>query len=505
MRSPAPLFITLSVAGCHGGVGSTAASIPRTSHHHELGSLAIRTGDSPHGCDPTDASDGTAEKDGVKMADAPRSSKPQPDGAKAGTAALEAGAENEEDVPVPTGGAPPDKPPARDRGTIREVKEDAPVTTDSVQTNKASVGPAGDETRPTTQSPDDPDDDDDEPTTTPEPKDSLEGVNVAEAARFELLYTNRIPDTVPATPAVIQCPPRSVDTAGFGGAHEVFAERFEKGSSSAVHKGLSFLPDGTLHWLALKTMTPEASGALVRTLQRDKAALELLQDSKIAPQLVAHMPFTSAYCGYRTSVMVLAGDRTLHYLNRSVERHNLSIHASIAIEGLKLLRTLHSFGIIHGDIHMGNLVFFRDAPIAKTLRLIDFGLAAPFVDSTTGKHILDTPRGDSRIVWTPTLLSPFELAGSTPTRRDDLYRFAEIFVSMVLGDKELVALESRDASPKTVLEWKTARDVSRMDYTFARFYEYAKNLRFDERPDYEMWISKFRRILGTGADKIVSG
>ena len=104
-----------------------------------------------------------------------------------------------------------------------------------------------------------------------------------------------------------------------------------------------------------------------------------------------------------------------------------------------LLEKLHLHGIVHGDIHMGNIAF-RDPQAPwnvnnPDLVLIDFGRARfyPLDD-----ELLAAAKAGAHD--TKTLLSPWELEGHRKAPRDDVFRLFVIFAFAVQGEQNLFDL-----------------------------------------------------------------
>jgi serine/threonine protein kinase len=116
------------------------------------------------------------------------------------------------------------------------------------------------------------------------------------------------------------------------------------------------------------------------------------------------------------------------------------------IEIFDTLLHLHMNGMIHGDIHSGNLVYDTDR---EHLYLIDF-------DRFMYKNSLDIEQGGSHrhmFVRVHRLLSPWEIEGYSPSFRDDIYRaistIAELMHPYTLYNQFLSRL-----SPPDLLWWK---------------------------------------------------
>ena len=95
--------------------------------------------------------------------------------------------------------------------------------------------------------------------------------------------------------------------------------------------------------------------------------------------------------------------------------------ALIGFKMLKILQQLHDHaGIVHGDIHAGNLIY---ESARNGLKLIDFGLANFIMPA----NVQGPPRAQHY------LYAPWEQEGFRPERRDDVYRAVIILVEFFVG------------------------------------------------------------------------
>jgi hypothetical protein len=148
-----------------------------------------------------------------------------------------------------------------------------------------------------------------------------------------------------------------------------------------------------------------------------------------------------------SSIRLIVEEQVGSTLNRCFDSvialppRDLVIFATNAfIRIIQLLHQIHTLGIIHGDIHAGNIAFASldgcplDSP--QELVLIDFGFAE-FFPADLGKEpfVGFGVYGNSN----PAFLSPFELAGFRRGRRDDIYRAFEMYIHMLTkGDLRTV-------------------------------------------------------------------
>jgi serine/threonine protein kinase len=210
-------------------------------------------------------------------------------------------------------------------------------------------------------------------------------------------------------------------------------------------------------------------------------------------------PVVSEICQIRMLVTDLIPgtsllDRVLSNTQPSLRERSLW---KIAAGALEAVRKFHSSGFAHGDIHMGNFMVSQGS---TTPRLIDLGRANPFADEY-GTHIEQRagdvggpPVGSTLNIL---LLSPWHIESNLgmkyrSSRRDDIFRLAEMFFQMSSLDFMVDLTSFPKESPERFLEFKLeAANQRRFKRPFRHFYRYSLGLRFDEEPDYEKWITVF--------------
>jgi hypothetical protein len=170
----------------------------------------------------------------------------------------------------------------------------------------------------------------------------------------------------------------------------------------------------------------------------------------------------------------------------------------VFIQIVTLLENLHDQGFVHGDIHVGNVVQRSTTSLDLDLVLIDFGLSKFFP-----VEIGTNPRIDPIIYsgLSPSLLSRYQLAGFRTTRRDDLYRAFEIFLTLVSGFEypRIFGAHGQDANviknnPEHVINGLSSyRGIGALMEELGGSFEnwkliflYLSNeLEIDKRPDYD--------------------
>ena len=179
-----------------------------------------------------------------------------------------------------------------------------------------------------------------------------------------------------------------------------------------------------------------AAGAEVRLLLQERAGM----DMEIYFQLLRRR---------RSSI----GDDGKRFL-RSV--------LALGWKSVEVLQKLHKKGIIHGDIHAGNIMFkspkgsIEDYDLLadddEEIVLVDFGYARYFVNEIGTEPVQPMLPG-----MNPMLLSLWNLFHRRTGRRDDIYRVFDM-LSMILSDwsretalKNLIAAHIRD-NPKEAID-----------------------------------------------------
>lgn len=225
-------------------------------------------------------------------------------------------------------------------------------------------------------------------------------------------------------------------------------------------------------------------------LWKETAILKLLSGYKgLTSTYVAatYSESISQLCQLRTMVMERVGETSLmrHLMakNRPLDKQFVS---SVGIAAINLLETVHSTGLVHGDVHGGNFVFYKSDP-AASLRIIDFGRTRPYIDAKTGNHVPLTRLGENN--WNPVLLSVGELEGWTVSRRDDLFRLAELLIYLISASEEIYSVRGT----QEVLRFKRNRKFSTIvPEGFVQFYKETMALDFEATPDYNRFRSLVR-------------
>jgi len=159
----------------------------------------------------------------------------------------------------------------------------------------------------------------------------------------------------------------------------------------------------------------------------------------------------------------------------------------VSLQMLRSLQKLHECGYCHRDIKPGNFVDSQASSLQNptdlvkcdTVYLIDFGLSFSYL-TENGDHI---HRSRSHFRGTYRYCSINSHKRVQPSRRDDLESLGYVFIYLLNGSVEW----SDCKDPDEVKIQKENLDLSvsgQLTSSVKTFIIYARNLRFDEKPDY---------------------
>ncbi|ORZ00152.1 kinase-like domain-containing protein [Syncephalastrum racemosum] len=174
--------------------------------------------------------------------------------------------------------------------------------------------------------------------------------------------------------------------------------------------------------------------------------------------------------------------------------------AIIGKQMLRLLQGIHGKGWLYRDVKPDNFLIGRPrTPGEKQLYLIDFGMAKPYIDPKTGKHIIYRERGC--LSGTARYMSINTHQGKEQSRRDDLESLAYVLLYFLRGALPWQGVKAANSKQKyeKIGEIKRTTSVEKLcagfPMEFAIFLHYARKLRFDDTPDYEFCMQTFDRAL----------
>jgi serine/threonine protein kinase len=170
----------------------------------------------------------------------------------------------------------------------------------------------------------------------------------------------------------------------------------------------------------------------------------------------------------------------------------------IAIQCLDRIEYIHSKGYIHGDIKPENFLIGKDST-AKTIYILDFGLAKRYRDEHTHIHI---PLKENRnLTGTARYASCNAHNGLEQSRRDDMESIAYVILYFFKGKLPWQGLKCKDKNEKyaKIKEMKMSITPEKLcegfPIEFARYLNMVKKLGFEEEPAYKEYIKLFTDLF----------
>jgi serine/threonine-protein kinase len=105
--------------------------------------------------------------------------------------------------------------------------------------------------------------------------------------------------------------------------------------------------------------------------------------------------------------------------------------AELVKQVLSGLAHAHELGIVHRDIKPANIMLTERTGLGEQIRILDFGLARPAIDSTK----LTT----GIVVGTPNYMAPEQIKGGPIDARTDLYAVGVMLFELITGTKPFLA------------------------------------------------------------------
>ena len=160
----------------------------------------------------------------------------------------------------------------------------------------------------------------------------------------------------------------------------------------------------------------------------------------------------------------------------------------IGYQMIQRIEYVHSKGYIHRDIKPGNFVIGKGIN-SKKIYLIDFGLSKKYIDKNTNKHI--PYREGKGLTGTARYVSLFTHKGIEQSRRDDIEGIAYNLIYLAKGKLpwQGVKTKNKKEKHKKIMESKLNISPEKLckglTGEFVSLLIYARELEFEERPDYK--------------------
>ena len=169
----------------------------------------------------------------------------------------------------------------------------------------------------------------------------------------------------------------------------------------------------------------------------------------------------------------------------------------LAIQILTRIEYIHEKGFLHRDIKPENFVVGLNEK-SNLVYLIDYGLSKRYKDKNSGQHI--PYRENKQLVGTVRYASINAHLGIEQSRRDDLEGIGYVLVYFYLGR---LPWQNKTDKGKPLTQKITEKKLTtppellckKMPREFSYYFHYCKNLKFEDRPDYNSLKSMFADLL----------
>ena len=179
-------------------------------------------------------------------------------------------------------------------------------------------------------------------------------------------------------------------------------------------------------------------------------------------------------------------------------KFTISTICLIALQALNRIENLHKHHYLHRDIKPENFLIGIHEK-SNVIYLIDFGLSKRYKNSKTHQHI---PYREGRaLTGTARYVSINTHLGIEQSRRDDLESIGYMLIFFMKGVLPWQGLKNCNEKYTRIMEKKLQIPTEILCYglpdEITYYLNYTKNLRFEDRPDYDYLRGLFIKLLGT--------
>ena len=200
---------------------------------------------------------------------------------------------------------------------------------------------------------------------------------------------------------------------------------------------------------------------------------------------------------YNILIMQLLG-KSLDYYIKKIEKFSIKTTVMLACQMLDILEYIHIRHIIHRDIKPGNFAM----GLGKTnlnLYMIDFGFAKKYRSNKTLK--LNKMTKNNKLTGTARFASINAMKGYEQSCRDDLESLVYVLYYFLRGDLPWQGIKEKkiELLNKKILDKKIntkSEELGKdLPIQFCELLEYAKNLKYEEQPNYKLFKNKIKAII----------
>ena len=215
---------------------------------------------------------------------------------------------------------------------------------------------------------------------------------------------------------------------------------------------------------------------------------------------IPKMDFCGSKGNYNVLIIELLGLSLEDYFNKCKRKFTLLTTLMLMDQMLSIIEFIHNRDFIHRDIKPENFLMGRNEK-KHQVYIIDFGLAKLYKDGRTGLHIPYVEGKD--LIGTVRYASINSHLGIEQSRRDDIEALGYILVYFMKGNLPWQGLKARNDKEKYEKIKEKKLNISLdtlcqgLPDEFKTFIQYARNLKFEDSPDY----SYLKRLINQICEK----
>jgi casein kinase I family protein HRR25 len=189
--------------------------------------------------------------------------------------------------------------------------------------------------------------------------------------------------------------------------------------------------------------------------------------------------------------------QSLQSLKNTLDQFSLQLVLQIGIQIINLLKTIHEKGLVHRDIKPDNFLLSRN-PNDKNIYIIDFGFCKSYL--IDNKHI--PQKKTSNLIGSNTYASINAHNFIELSRRDDLESLGYMLIYFYLGSLPWQQQETSNTKERIIYLKHFMTESNQLPEVLHEYMIYVRNLSFEETPDYNNIINRFKREIELMQKKI---